>query len=596
MTRPAREPCPAVPLSPAALSLGVPLLGVPLRGALLLGVLLLGACAPERQQFRPQETGAAATGGGTTVDTGATRASGSPEEQLQQLDGALREQGFAPIGDAVRGSLREGGLIAYPIDAVAGRCYTAAVLGEEPGQNLDVVVLDPLGREAAHDVQPDAHPWASFCAAQEGRFIVRLQMAAGAGSYLYAAYEGPADRRVALNAFYGEAVEAGPATASLDGPTSARLGALDQRLQPEGYRRVAEPTGLVLDAGDAREYRLSLVEGQCYAFAALGGPGTSDPQLALVDASGARLAAETAAGQDAFLTHCAEGTGAYALQVLLAGGRGPVFTVGYLRSGGDVATAQTPVISDRTTRAADLDESFALLDADMRARGYERYGDEARGDLRAGQVQRYPVSLEGGRCYAILAVGATTVSDLDLVLYDTSGQPVDEDRSGDARAIVRVCPPATGAYTMEVRLSAGNGAYVYAPYRWPRGIQGPFGLAGLSYVRLAEVTALLSVEGYTPDPGFTPGSGTLGAEGDSGTASLTLEGGECYAIVVVGGEGVRDLDLLLTRAAGTVATDGGSRNAFPNVRRCVEVTGPYTLVVRAARGQGTYHYQVFRRP
>ena len=66
---------------------------------------------------------------------------------------------------------------------------------------------------------------------------------------------------------------------------------------------------------------------------------------------------------------------------------------------------------------------------------------------------------------------------------------------------LRVCPESTGRYMMHVRMVSGTGSYVSASYRWPRGTRlGD--LVGVLYVRLSEVTALLNVEGFQPDPGY----------------------------------------------------------------------------------------------
>jgi hypothetical protein len=148
---------------------------------------------------------------------------------------------------------------------------------------------------------------------------------------------------------------------------------------------------------------------------------------------------------------------------------------------------------------------------------------------------------------------------------------------------------------MQVRMASGTGAYIYAAYRWPRGIRGPFGLEGLIYVRLAELTALLAVEGYSPDPGYDLEQGRLRAEGASATHTLHLAGGQCYSVAVVGGDGVSDIDVELARGGTTVASDVGVASAFPSVRRCVDREGDYTLTIRSAVGSGPYLYQVFSR-
>ncbi len=567
-----------------------------LLSLLALGALALAACSSPRRRWQPDQGGGQATvttGGGQTVTAAGVVASGSPREQLEQLDGVLRQQGFTATGPAVHGNLPTNGLIAYAVDATPNSCYTLAVLGETSGQNIDMIVIDPYGRPTAHNVRPDNHPWASFCASQAGRFIARVQMASGAGSYYYAAYQGPANRQMDLASFYGEASSA-VQTAQMDAQTQQRLGALDGQMQQRGFNRVGQPAGLALDNTEPRDFQLSLQQGTCYAFASLGGPSAVDTDIFLNDHSGQRLESDTARSQDAVIQYCAPATGAYVLQVRMSEGSGSLFTVGYVQ-GAAQASGNEPVMASTSTASAGLQENFALLDADMRARGYEGYGQQTTGQLAANATRDFQIQLEGGRCYAILAVGDQSVTNLDLHLLDARGREVDRDVAGDARPTVRVCPTASGNFTMRVQMMAGQGNYVYAPYRWPRGTQGPFGMSGLSFVRMSELTALLQVEGYEPDPGFTPGHGNLRTQGASSRHEVELTAGQCYAVVAVGGEGVNDLDVTLQEGSTQLASDYGSSNAMTSVRHCVQRDGRYTFRVTASAGNGEYHYQIFSR-
>jgi hypothetical protein len=571
------------------------------RTTLSLSVLVVLACAAAgcrspRRAWQPNSGGGStATTSGQTVAATGVVASGTPREQLEQLDGVLREQGYAPTGPAVHGNLQPNGLIAYAVDAQPGACYTLAVFGEQPDQNIDVIVLDPYGRQAAHDVRPDNHPWVSFCAGQAGRFIARLQMRGGSGGYYYAAYRGPAGRQMELSSFFGQEPASQVQVATMGAETQGRLRQLDQQMSQQGFTRVGEPSGIVLDSRDPRDFQLNLREGECYAFATLGGPGAVDTDVFLNDDSGTRLSADTRRDRDALVQYCAPATGNYALQVRMYEGQGPLFTVAYVQHPQAQAQQPQPVMASSSTAGAGLQENFALLDADMRARGYEGYGDQTTGRLDEGGSRNFEIQLEGGRCYAILAVGDGTVRDLDLRLLNQRGQEVDRDTANDARPTVRVCPERSGNFTMQVAMAGGAGAYVYAPYRWPRGTRGPFGLEGLTWVRLSEVTALLGVEGFEPDAGFTPENGRLARQGATATHQVDLSAGQCYAVVVVGGEGVNDLDVTLSRGGTELASDFGSRNAFPSVRQCVEADGRYTITVTAAQGSGPYHYQIFSR-
>ncbi len=570
------------------------LLGLLVVLSALIGLAVPG-CGSPRRRWTPQQGGSQpTTGSGQTVAATGVVASGGPREQLDQLDGLLRQQNMTPLGPAVHGNLQTNGMIAYAVDALPNACYTLAVIGEVPGQNIDMIIIDPYGRPAAHHVRPDNHPWVSFCATQAGRFIARVQMTAGGGGYFYAPYQGPANRRLELSSFYGETPAPTVETAQMDGATQQRLSALDQRMQSQGFTRVGNPAGIVLNNANPRDFQLNLQQGQCYAFATLGGSGAIDTDIFLNDSAGQRIEADAATAQDASISHCAQVTGPYVLQVRMYRGQGALFTVGYVQQGAQ-ATGSQPVMASTSTAGAGLRENFALLDADMRARGYESYGDQTEGSLEQGENRNFEIQLEGGRCYAILAVGDSTVSNLDLLLLDPRGRPADRDTATDARPTVRVCPQSSGNYYMQVQMTAGSGPYVYAPYRWPRGTRGPFGLEGVTWVRLSEVTALLGVEGYDPDPGFTPGRGRLRREGASATHEVDLVQGQCYAVVAVGGEGISDLDITLSLGNTQLVSDFGSANAFPSVRHCAQSSGRHTIQITARSGSGSYHYQIFSR-
>jgi hypothetical protein len=570
--------------------------------SLALVLALSGSGCHGRRHVR----GAAVTGDGDTSGTevgGGVVAHGTPREQLDQYDQVLRGASYEPVGPVTHGSIDLNGMSAIPVDIRRGYCYAFTAFGPA-GADLNLVMLDPRGVDVAHNVAPDEHPWVSFCAARAGRFTARLQMVRGNGEFFFAPYQMRGGRRPAdLTAFFGSSTPAvaGPAVATIDADTQTRLQQLDQTLGGERYQRVGEAQGLQLHETDERLFQLSLEQGRCYAFATLGGPGASDTDVYLVDGSGHWLQADSTANRDGVVRFCSPSTDQYTLQVRLLHGNGSVFTAAYLQQAASasptapVTPPAEPLIADTSTAGAGLDENFALLDADMRARGYESLGAPQHAHLDEGGTQEYEVQLEGNKCYAILAVGDSGVRNVDLTLLDTSGHEVDRDDAGDARPTVRVCPTANGDYRMRVRMMSGAGDYVYAPYRWPRGTHGPFGLAGLIYVRLSEVTQLLSAETFAPDANYAMQRGTLRAEGASETQQLQLSAGSCYSITVVGGDGIHDIDLALMQGSTQVATDLGARNAFPSVRQCVTTSGNYTLNVRAASGSGPYVMQVFSR-
>ncbi|MFN7699097.1 MAG: hypothetical protein ACK6CU_04700 [Deltaproteobacteria bacterium] len=577
------------------------------RLALLVSVALLAltvSCRPRRYVVRSGAE-AGATGptdqrtAGVEVAQGAV-AHGTPREQLDQYDQVLRQAGYEPVGPATRGVLGPAQAIAaFPIDVRRGYCYVLTVFGT-PGTDVNMFVLDPLGRDASHNVLPDEHPWSSFCAARGGRFVVRVQLARGEGEFFFAPYHALGRSPVNLASFFGAATTAAQ-VATLDGDTRNRLGVLDQTLGSERFVRVGDPSGVVLGERQERAFQLSLQRAQCYAFASLGGPGTTDTDLQLVDGTGRTLQADESDGRDALVRFCATDTAQYRLQVRLPSGTGPVFTVAYAQTpaAGPVQTTQTaeagpaPVLSESV--GGGLSENFALLDADMRARGYETLGQSQGGQLASGTQQDFPIELEDDRCYALLAVGDGGVRGLTLSLVDPSGQVVDRDDADGSRPTVRACTTQSGRYLLRVAMQNGQGNFLAGAYRWPRGTRGPFGLEGLTYVRFSEMTALLETEGFQFDANFEPHQGRIRREGQEGTNTFELAGGQCYSILVAGGAGVRDLDATLSRDGREIESDTTTRGAFLALRHCVGTTQRFTLTVRATQGAGPYVSQIFTR-
>ncbi|MBK8171789.1 MAG: hypothetical protein IPK60_15775 [Sandaracinaceae bacterium] len=558
-----------------------------------------GAPPPERQQGFSAVR--ATPGAGVTQTGGQTTqaASGDARAILGQFDVYMRQRGFQPVGPAIHNSnLAESGLIAYAVAAQQGACYAFVAIGERPNQDINIVVTDPGARQIGFDVRPDNHPWAVACPGVAGRVSTRVQMQSGSGGFYYTVYQGPSAQQVNLSEFFG-----GPSqtvqTATIDTTTSGRVDELGTRLSGQGFRRVVDPIGFVMQDRQERMLPLNLDSRYCYSFATFGGPGARDTDVYLMDGGNNELATDHGTGLDSAVEYCPQQTGSYQLKVTMYAGSGPLFMAGFARAA-QAATptptpASTPVVSGEATAGAGLEDNFRLLDSDMRARGYETFGEQTRGELASGTERSLSIALEGGKCYAILAVGDNGVRDLDLILSDSRDREVDRDVEENPRPIVRVCPTSSGTYTMHLRMFNGQGHFVYSAYRWPRGTRGPFGLRGLMYVRLAEMTQLLSADQYTPDADFTPAQGTFRAQGETHSHELQLAANRCYSVLVVGGEGLDDVDARLMQGNTQLATDA-SRNAFPNVRYCTTQAGTYSLGVRAAAGEGAYFYQLFTHP
>lgn len=557
-----------------------------MRNTLLI-LLLAAALGCGVSPRRGHLYGGAGAGGGGGGQTQTGSAAADPRTALNQVDQLMQSSGYQPVGSAVRNpNMPANGMIAYAIEAQPNLCYVVLALGQQQA-NLNMVILDPAGQTIAANVDPGARPHVTVCGSQ-GRLTARLQMLSGGGEYYYVVYAGQPGSQPNVASLLGGRVESAGQAAAIDASTNQRFQQVDQQLRAEGFSPLMDNIyGEQLGPQEDRFFNLSLEAGRCYAFATFGGPGTQDTDVFVQDATGTQLARDNSTNIDALARYCPTQSGQYRLRALLFSGQGPLFAMGYVQGGGTQASMGS------AQAGGGVDERYRLLDADIRARGYETYGETARGQLDQGGEQQYPISLEGGKCYAILAVGDNGVRDLDLILTNSAGQEVDRDVETDGNPIVRVCADQSGQYNIRVRMFSGQGAFVYAPYRWPRGTRGPFGLAGLIYVRLAEVTALLGVEGFEPDVDAAPGQGRV-SQGQTRNHSLNLQAGQCYAVLAVGGDGVNDLDLSLQSGGRAVATDQ-TRTAFPRVTHCAEQSGQYQISVGSSGGNGDYFYQVFRR-
>jgi hypothetical protein len=93
------------------------------------------------------------------------------------------------------------------------------------------------------------------------------------------------------------------------------------------------------------------------------------------------------------------------------------------------------------------------------------------GVLTEGQEESFTTILEAGRCYRILGVGGSSLTDLDLVLRDENGNAVAEDDATDNVPVLGreavICPRWTGPFSVTVRAYRGYGPYGIQVFRSP---------------------------------------------------------------------------------------------------------------------------------
>ncbi|MEM9865527.1 MAG: hypothetical protein AAF938_28225, partial [Myxococcota bacterium] len=523
------------------------------------------------------------TAGGTQP---AATATGSSVERLNTVNSHLEQNGFSRVGSAFHNTSNQP-VVPYAIDATAGQCYVAVALADSAA-NIDMVVVNPQGQPVAFNVAPDANPWVRFCASDSGRFVARVQSTQGGSAHYFAHYTGSNDPRLAAVLGGGEVRQ----NVGVEPQVQARIASLTQQLSGQGYRPLGSAQGYQLETSGTESIGVQLQAGTCYTFASLGGQGAQDTDLFLNTTSGESLESDASTALDASFEYCPASPGRYDLQARMYSGQGNLFVAvwGRQQNGNAAAVPDQPNVISGSSGVSGLAETFALVSADISARGYEVYGDSSQGRIGANESREFPITFEGGKCYALVAQGDGSVRDIDLVIRDSRGRELDRDVDQASRAVVRVCPERSGDYTLSVNMAQGSGEFMYQAYRWPRGTRGPFGLNGLIYVRLGEVTSLLGQEGYQASSTQPPGRGSLRRQGSTASHDIELPTG-CSAVLVVGGDGVNDLNVALLQNGQALAAED-SRNAFPNVRHCSNSGGTATVRIEAAAGQGDYYYQI----
>lgn len=524
-------------------------------------------------------------------------AAGAGAADLPSVEAYLTQQGFRRATRPDQKVLNTNEFMSTNLKFKGRSCYTVVALGPT-GSDVNMVLLDQEGQPKADNHFPDANPWVHVCPDRNMRGTARVHMARGQGNVSVVSFRGRSPQPPLASYFRAsDATQQAHANKSIDAATKSRLLDYDKIMASENYGRIAEPAGIEIKQGVRQAFPIRVEGGGCYTYAAFGGPGVADARLALALPEGKTLEEDTEPDADAVVRYCPKETLDLVLRATVEQGGGEIFIAAY-EKGVTPAVAQDTSHQSAAIRptppSVGLDENFRRIDGDIRARGYVKMGQTMQFALDQGGLRELDVALQGGRCYAVIAVGDRGIENLDVTLYGSDGHAIDQEHDDGSTAIVRACPNETGTHKLRVSMVRGGGSFVYAPYHWPRGTRGPFGLAGLIYVRLMEVTTLLGMESYMPDENSEPMTGSLRRRGSSQTHQFTLSGGSCYALLAVGERGLNDIGLTL-RENGKVVAQDESATAFPDLRHCPDRSGEYVLQVTAEQGEGSYFFQVFRQ-
>ncbi len=518
---------------------------------------------------------------------------------LVEVDRRLSQSGFRRMGAAITGVLPPGGFAAYSFDVQPGLCYTLIGVGGPSVADLNVVLYSPFGMAVAQDVRPDNHPIVQYCAMRPGRHTARVFVMSGSGNYYVVAYSSlPGTQATNLAALWAPQGPSAPPAPPPGGPPdqmppdiAGRLDAVDARQAAAGLRRWTAPVGFAMQRGETRRIPVDIAGGRCYSFATFGGAGARDTDVFVHGPTGQRLVADGGAALDAVTRpYCPRESGPHQIEVRMYAGAGALYLAAYAGAGDGPGLVLPTMGLESTAVSRGPEEAFNVADADLRSRGYAPMGTRVAGSVQAGQAAVTPLTFDRGSCYAVLGVAEPTLNGLVLTVQDPAGEAVDMDRLGGARPTVRVCPDQDGPYRAVLQAEGGQGAYLLRAYRWPRGISGPFGLRGLLYVRMSEMTTMLAPEQF--ELSGAPDVANVSA-GGSRSRNVDLAAGRCYVLLGVGGRAVTDVAMTLRRGNTVVAEAPAGASA--QIRHCPEAgrAGRHQLTVRLAASSGQVLTQVY---
>ncbi|MBX3248733.1 MAG: hypothetical protein KF901_16265 [Myxococcales bacterium] len=111
-----------------------------------------------------------------------------------------------------------------------------------------------------------------------------------------------------------------------------------------------------------------------------------------------------------------------------------------------------------------LEPRFVAVHNTMSAMGLAQTGPISEGSLPEGGEVRLDVRLEPGRCTTFLALGSSSVRDLDIRVVGEGDREIGRDVTHDRQAAAQVCPDRAGDYQVIVTMREGRGSYLVSSW------------------------------------------------------------------------------------------------------------------------------------
>jgi hypothetical protein len=392
--------------------------------------------------------------------------------------------------------------------------------------------------------------------------------------------------------------------------------AMEMRAVASGLERAGLRTGDdafrgFLTAGTRGTHRVDLPPRSCVTLVAIASAGIKDMDASIYSPEGDVLAVDSQPDARPTLQVCSGSETArlyYTLQVY--DGAGSFLVAGFhgqrssLEAAAKLLGARSAVADLGDVGAEGPSRVGAFRDG-LQRRGFAAVQSPLRVPLVADQRVRAALSVEPGACYTAAGFALDGLENVDLRVLDEEGVEVARDASQEEDASTQFCTDRGAEYAAELHGVSGKGSALLLLFRADAASIG--GRAGLwlgerplaraSTTKLGD--AIAAVTRRAVQDGFTLTrtlhSGQLGP-GAAIAQKLSLRAKRCARIHVVGGPGIRGLDMVALDANGreVASARGSSETAYLHV--CGMAPRELSIQAHVASGAGPFAITVHEAP
>ena len=223
-----------------------------------------------------------------------------------------------------------------------------------------------------------------------------------------------------------------------------------------------------------------------------------------------------------------------------------------------------------------VDDRLAGYEVIIQKEGFYRVTGQLDGMLSEGNESYFSLSLQSGMEYRIIGYCDDDCDDLNLALYDSDGDLIEEDVLMDAAPLLSFTANTSGRFEVEVAMvtchlePCGFGVGVFGLGHEETGEEHLGHDHFLDDLEVSDKLDLLE-EAWAED-GYTRASGILSGwlyEEETGTHGVDLRSGAEYRIVGVCDYDCEDMDLTLYDSSGDIVVEDVRSDELP----MLELTG-----------------------